>query len=70
MNRKPWLMNTRMKYLDYTLVSILGTLSAGAVLAQDAAVEPVTQVQVQSMGEAQSKVNDKSDLQRNRTRTN
>ncbi|MEO8000953.1 MAG: hypothetical protein ABI644_03680 [Arenimonas sp.] len=66
MNRKPWLMNTRMKYLDCTLISILGTMSAGAVLAQEAAIEPVTQVQVQSMGEAESKVNDKNDLQHNR----
>ena len=49
MNRKPWLMNTRMKYLDYTLISILGTLGAGAVLAQEAD-ESVTRVQVRSRG--------------------
>ena len=52
MNRKPWLMNTRMKYLDYTLITLLGTMSAGAVLAQEAANAPVTQVQVRTVGEA------------------
>lgn len=66
MNRKPWLMNTRMKYLDYTLISILGTFGAGAAVAQDTVTEPVTQVQVQAVGEAESKLNDKNDLQRNR----
>jgi len=66
MNRKPWLMNTRMKYLDYTLISILGTLGAGAVQAQEVANEPVTEVQVRSMGEVESTANDKADLQHNR----
>ena len=64
MNRKPWLMNTRMKYLDYTLIGILGTLSAGVVLAQETTTEPTTQVQIRAVGEAQSKDDDKSDLQR------
>ena len=66
MNRKPWLMNTRMKYLDYTLITLLGATGAGAVLAQETAAAPVTQVQVRTVGEAESKVDDKSDLQRNR----
>ena len=66
MNRKPWLMNTRMKYLDYTLISILAGTTAGTALAQETAETPVTQVQVRSVGEAESKVDDKSDLQRNR----
>ncbi len=66
MNRKPWSMKTRMKYLDYTLIGILGTLGAGSVLAQDVANEPATEVQLHSMGEAESKLADKNDLQRNR----
>ena len=36
MNRKPWLMNTRMKYLDYTLITLLGATGAGAVPAAGA----------------------------------